>query len=70
MARPISAEAKEDLKEMDLLPIYMRKGENTVNPRNGGTICPILHTSQNVCRPPKNTVPSLPICPVVETPGE
>ena len=46
MARLISAEAKEDLKRMDLLytPYTQNsgsqqgKGKNTANPRNGGTI--------------------------------
>ena len=55
MAKPISAEAKDDLKRMDLLPCsythnsrsQQGKGENTVNPRNSGTICPILYTSAN-----------------------
>ena len=47
MAKAISAEANEDLKEMDLLPrihimadLSRENGENTENQRNGGTICP------------------------------
>ena len=59
MARPISAETKEDLKEMDLLPhihimadLSRGKVRKTVNPKNGGTICPILLTGQKICQPP------------------
>ena len=78
MAMPISAEAKEDLQEMDLLPhmhIMADRSREKVrthaaNPRNSGAICPILligqKRGQKICQPPINTVPSLPIPPVVE----
>ena len=50
---------KKTWKRWIYCPIYthnggseQREGENTVNPRNGGTICPILLTGQKICQPP------------------